>query len=192
MIYDKRICGLYADLRYVTPDDAEAILKMRSDPDKTRFLHPVENNVEKQREWINRQIARDGDYYFLAVSKKDEPIGTSSVYDIVEDKGQSGRLIMFGNALQSFEVKLMTLRFAFEYLGLNKIWGYGDEQNITAMRFDLMFGFRVDEAILDTDLNRMFKFCSLTKDNFSKKRPDIEKMIYRGKMAPIMPWRKGD
>lgn len=188
MIYDKRLCGVYADLRYVTPDDAEATLKMRLDPDKARFLHPVENNVEKQREWINKQIERKGDYYFLAVSKNDEPIGTFSIYDIVGDEGHSGRLLMFGNVLQSFEINLMTFKFAFEYLGLNRIWGDVDEKNIKAVRFDETFGFRFEDAVPDTDLDRMVRFCSMTKDDFHKKRPDIEKMIYRGKVIPTMPW----
>lgn len=188
MFYDKRFYGVYADLRCVTPDDAEATLKMRLDSDKARFLHPVENNLEKQRDWIKKQIEREGDYYFLALSKKDEPIGTFSIYDIVGDECRSGRLIMFGNALQSFEINLMTFKFAFEYLGLSKILGDVDEKNVTAIRFAEMFGCRFEDAIPDTDLDRMVRFCSLTKDDFYKKSPDIEKKIYRGKTAPVMPW----
>lgn len=188
MIYNKRLCGVYADLRHVTPDDAEATLKMRLDPEKARFLHPVENNVEKQLEWIKKQIEREGDYYFLAVSKNDEPIGTFSIYDIVGDVGHAGRLLMFGNALQSFEVNLMTFKFAFEYLCLNKILGDIDEKNITAIRFSEMFGCRYKDAVPDTDLDRMVRFGSMTKEDFYKKSPDIEKKIYRGKMTPIMPW----
>lgn len=188
MIYDKRLYGVYADLRYVAPDDAEATLKMRLDPEKARFLHPVENNVEKQREWIKKQIEREGDYYFLAVSKDDEPIGTFSVYGIVGDVGHSGRLLMYGNALQSFEINLMTFKFAFEYLGLNKILGDVDEKNVTAIRFAETFGCRFEDAIPDTDLDRMVRFCSLTKEDFYKKSPDIERRIYRGKTTPVMPW----
>ena len=188
MFYDKRLHGVYTDLRCVTPDDAAATLKMRLDPNKNRFLHPVENSVEKQREWINKQIERGDDYYFLAVSKNDEPIGTYSIYDIVGDVAHTGRLIMFGNALQSFETNLLTFKFAFGYLGLYKIWGDVDEKNVKAVRLAEMVGYHLEDAIPDTSLNRMVRFCSMTKDDFNKTRPDIEKMIYRGKTAPAMPW----
>lgn len=188
MIYDKRLCGVYTDLRCVTPDDAEATLKMRLDPSKTRFLHPVENNVKKQREWISKQIAREGDYYFLAVSKEGKPIGTLSVYDIAGDVGHSGRLIMFGHALHTFETNLMVYRFAFEYLGLNRIWTDVDEKNVSGVKISDMMGFCLEDAVPDTDLDRMVRYGSLTKDDFYKKSPDIEKRIYRGKRTPVMPW----
>lgn len=188
MMYDKRLCGIYTDLRCVTTDDAEATLRMRLDHNKARFLHPIENNVEKQREWISKQIEREGDYYFLAISKEDEPIGTFSIYDIAGDEGRSGRLIMFGHALQTFETNLIVYRFAFEYLGLNRILNDVDERNISSVRLSEMMGFCLEDAVPDTDLDRMVRFGSLTKDDFYKKRPDLEKKIYRGKRTPVMPW----
>lgn len=190
MIYNKKFNGQYTIIRPVYQTDAESTLKMRLDLDKAKYLHPVENNINKQRQWIANQIKRPGDYYFLALSKEDDPIGTFSIYNIENEKGYSGRLLMFGNALQSYEVNIMVFRFAFEYLNLKLINGDVDVRNEKAIRFDKQFGFDFESPVPSPDLDgRMVRYCTLTKESFYGNLNAIYHKVYRKLAVPVMPWR---
>ncbi len=48
--------------------DAEFILSLRSNQHKARFLHPIDSEIEKQREWIvdyKKRESLDKEYYFV-------------------------------------------------------------------------------------------------------------------------------
>ena len=82
MIYNGTMKGKYVILRSVLPKDTETTLNMRLDPEKTKYLHPVENSLDKQKRWIMEQNNRKGDYFFIAHNYSEHPIGTFSIYDI--------------------------------------------------------------------------------------------------------------
>ena len=50
MVYDKIIEGLTVNLRAIEVDDAEITFSMRSDSEKTKYMHPAYGTVENQRE----------------------------------------------------------------------------------------------------------------------------------------------
>lgn len=190
MVYDKIIYGRHVDLRSVVAGDAQATLEMRQDAEKNRFLHPVENNLEKQKKWIEAQNRRADDYFFLALSKEGRPIGTFGIYEIEGIRAHAGRLLMYGNPLQSFEVSFLVFKFAFEYLGILEIWGDVDEKNTTARRFNEMLGLTFKKPVRDLELDRMVLYGSLMKDDFYKNLPFIGKRIYGEKPIPDMPWEQ--
>ena len=57
--------GMFVGLRSVTENDAEFILKIRTDEKLAKFLNKTSPDIEMQKTWIRGQIARDGDYYFI-------------------------------------------------------------------------------------------------------------------------------
>lgn len=188
MIYDKMICGRYVDIRSASLDDAEQTLKLRQDPQKTIFLHQLDNEIDKQKRWLKNQIEKTGDYFFVILDKKNEIIGTIGIYDIEGKKGQSGRLLSYGNSVQSFEGMLLAIRFAFDYLVLDELWGDVDARNTTALEFNKMFGFRFDKLVYDSELNRQVHHGTLYESDFENYAKKIERFIYRNQSRPILPW----
>ena len=64
--------GLHA--RMVREDDAAFILSLRTDPKLSRFIHPTENDEEKQRAYLQGYKERElagKDYYFIFFLQKD-------------------------------------------------------------------------------------------------------------------------
>lgn len=190
MVYEEMIRGVYVNMHSVLPEDAGVTLKMRLDPQKAKYLHPIENDLKKQENWIKNQNMEEGDYYFLAKDKNGQAIGTFGIYNLDLNEGESGRLIVYGNPLQSIEINLLLFRFAFEYLKISQIKGVVDENNRSAIRINLLFGFELDEAIRDCEMNRMIHNCRLKRDIFYSELKNINKMLYKGKMIPKMPWEE--
>lgn len=190
MVYEKTIEGKYINIRSVVKSDAEATLEMRQDKKRAKFLHFVENDLDKQKKWISSQNEREGDYFFIGIDKKTrKAIGTFGVYEIENGRGHSGRLLMYGNAFQSFEMNYLVFEFAFDYLGLNEIFGDVDEKNISAKKFDAMFGFKFEDPIKDTDLDRMVQWCTVSKNDYKECLPNIFKLLYKDGNAPVFPWK---
>ena len=48
-------------VRLVREEDAEFIVKLRTDPKLGRYIHATDNNVEKQRKWIRDYKKREND-----------------------------------------------------------------------------------------------------------------------------------
>ena len=76
------ILGTNIDLRPVEIDDAAFILSLRLDPELNQYLSQVENDLDKQREWIKSHRLYSKDFYFIIQNKTRKPVGTIRVYDI--------------------------------------------------------------------------------------------------------------
>lgn len=179
MVLDKKIHGKYVTLRSVNEDDAEITMQLRQNKDKTRFLHHVDSDIKQQLRWIKEQMEREGDYFFAVIDQSEAVIGTMGIYEIEGDKGHIGRLLMYGNAIQSYEAYLLLICFGFETLGLRELYGDTDINNTTAMRFSQMFGFQYKKPVYDEELNRDVCYCSLIEKDFELCRKKLDRMIYR-------------
>ena len=51
-IVSEKLIGKYVNLREVTVDDAEFILSLRCDENKSKFLHKTEYNLENQVKFL--------------------------------------------------------------------------------------------------------------------------------------------
>ncbi len=179
MIYDGSLVGKYVTLKSVLEKDAEVTLSMRTNKEKTKFLHPVENNLEKQKDWIRSQNEKDDDYFFLAYNKKDVPVGTIGVSEIKNDVGHLGRVLSYGNPLESFELYYLSLLFSFDILHLKEIWGDVDPNNLSSLNFSKQFGAVYDPPVKDSDLDRMVCYFRLNKETVMNS--GIIKFLYRNK-----------
>lgn len=180
MVYDGVIQGKYVQLLPVTEDDAEFTLYVRQDPRITKYLPKVDNTLEQQREWIRRQRERAGDFYFVANDYNGNPVGTIGIYDIRDNVGEGGRLTSIGNALQSLEIQYLIFQFDFEILKLDKVVAYVYAENTSAVRLSEKLGLRFEPPSTD-DEGRVVRNGSITREQFEKAIPTIEKMLYRNK-----------
>ena len=85
MVYDKVIVGKFVDLRSITPEDAEFSYNIRADKRNKDTVGQLAESVDAQRRYIENQMQKPDDYYFVVLNKKGERIGLIGVYDIIVD-----------------------------------------------------------------------------------------------------------
>ena len=162
-------------VRLVEETDAEFILKLRTDPQLSRFIHATVDSVEKQRDWIIEYKKRESagkDYYFL-YAKDGAPFGVNRIYDIQSDRATDGSWVCKKGL--PFDLPVLSLIILFEILfeQLQFDCCYSDirKQNKKVIKLNLMFGA---EQISEDDLNYYYV---LRKEYFYKKRENILKLL---------------
>lgn len=178
MIFDKKMEGKYVYLKSVTVDDAEFTLSLRQNPTLTRYLPKLDITLEQQKSWITLQRKKEGDYFFVAKTFDNIPIGTVSIYEIHEDSSESGRLALIGDPLQNTEASLLLFRFAFDILGLKKVTGYIVDGNRRADRFNKQFGCMTGEPEFD-EKGELIRRTLITSDSFHQAEKRLQKLLYR-------------
>ncbi len=112
-------------LRPICDDDADLVVKLRSNPELNRYLHASSNRVEDQLDWFKSYYTRAGDYYFVIERRQDNnPEGVISLYDVDEQRraGEWGRWIIRPGSLAALESAWLMYRIAFEQLGLKTVY----------------------------------------------------------------------
>ena len=178
-VYEGIMRGKYVTLRSVQIDDADYTLEIRQNTEKTKFLHKVENDIKKQKEWIQTQREKSGDYFFIVSDYKNNNVGTIGLYDIKDQKGYLGRVLMFGSPIITFEASILICDYGFNQLGLNEIFGYVDQNNTASLGYSKALGIKFGELKYDPELNGNYYLGSVFKHEFSKYKKELEQMIYR-------------
>lgn len=177
MVYGKSIEGKYVDLRSATVEDAEFTLEVRQDPEFNKYLPRVNNTLEQQKAWIEKQREKQGDYFFVVWDKEGNRIGTISIYDIQGNIAEAGRLTMRGNAFQSIEAQLLSFAFGFYQLGLKEIVSYIYAENTRALRFTQQFGGILLEA--EEKNGKLERKAVNSKEDFQICEKKLKKILYR-------------
>lgn len=87
--------------RLVSEDDAEYIVKLRTDPSKNLYIHSTSSDVFKQKEWIleYKKREKEGKELYFIFSKDGENVGLARLYNIEEDKFTSGSWLVSSNVV---------------------------------------------------------------------------------------------
>ena len=167
------ILGKNIDLRLVEIDDAEFILALRLDPELNQYLSPVENDLDKQREWIKTHRLYSRDFYFIIQNKKQELVGTIRVYDIKDSIFCWGSWIVVPEARKyaSFESVFLVYRFVFFGLGLDQTNFDVRKKNKKAVDFYQRFGATI---FGETDLDYLMTY---TKNTFLEQQDEYKVVI---------------
>lgn len=122
MRHNLSVEGAAFRIRPVAEADAAAIIALRSDPLKNRFIHPVSPKIEDQLAWLDLYFSRAGDYYFaVETSTGGHFEGTVAIYDVADGKGEWGRWVLRPGSMAAPESALLIYRAAFEILGLDEV-----------------------------------------------------------------------
>ena len=138
MKHDLHIRGFAFGLRPITLADAEFIVKLRSDTQRCRFLHPIPLSVGAQRAYLEQYFQRDKDYYFVVEREPDgAQEGLIGIYnfDARERAADWGRWILRPGSLASVESALRIYETAFEYLGLERVCSHTILENRSVVSF---------------------------------------------------------
>lgn len=181
MVYDGVIRGKTVLLRSVNEEDAEVTFRMRSDPEKSRYIHAAKGTVENQREFIRKQMATLGDYLFIIEDLDGNPLGMKGLYHLDNEKKEieSGRFIGYGSQIQNMEALLLSLDFAFETLHVNRINMAALETNTVMLgiqkKLGVEFTYRDKPEGIDQDNIHSF----LAEEIYARTRPKIQALIDR-------------
>jgi RimJ/RimL family protein N-acetyltransferase len=116
--------GIAYRLRPVRFDDAAFILSLRTNPELSRFLHPVTGRLDDQHAWFQSYEARDGDWYWIVERADGTREGTIGLYGLEADArcAEWGRWILRPGSQAAVESVWLLYRAAFDRLGLNEVY----------------------------------------------------------------------
>lgn len=162
--------------RLVEKEDAAFILSLRIDPEKNRFLSPVENNLNAQKQWIaeyKEREKRNREFYFIIESKQGEKLGTIRLYDFREDSFCWGSWILKQGApvYAAIESALSVYEIALKRLGFKQSHTDVRKGNITVKNFLLQCGAEITG---EDELNTYFR---LTEEVYKKTRRNYRRFL---------------
>lgn len=146
-----KIEGKYINLREAEISDSAFILSLRTDSKKSRFVHKVDDDLQKQMEYMQRYKAQDNEWHFIAEDKQGKSLGTNRIYPTYNKLAldsnlgfyEIGSWIMSNEAgfLQVLESDLLTKQVFFDLYKLdNKNVFSVNPQNINVLNYHLKFG----------------------------------------------------
>lgn len=137
--------GLTYRLRPVTLNDAQTILDIRlEDAERNQFVHPVKNDLELEKQWLEKYFEREGDYFFAVVNKfTDETEGLIAIYDEKNGRAEWGRWTIRKNSLAATESVYLLYEIAFETIGLRELYCRTVADNISVVEFHKTEGLRL-------------------------------------------------
>jgi RimJ/RimL family protein N-acetyltransferase len=139
-----RVYGRNIVLANVQVEDAEFILSLRLDPDRSRFLTPVDPDIEKQREWIRSYLASKGQAYFVICDTSMRRLGTVRIHDAGGDSFSWGSWILSDGAPATAALESAVLVYHLA----TRIWGFRSAHfkvhraNVPVLAFHEKFGAR--------------------------------------------------
>lgn len=110
--------------RFVEVSDAEFINKIRNDVKLSRFISFVEDNVEKQGEWIKAYKERESkkcEYYFIIEDENGNKYGTIRLYNLKDDSFEHGSWVFLPKSPDNISIRseIWIREHAFNELGMN-------------------------------------------------------------------------
>lgn len=112
-----RLMGKTLTFRDATVADADFILSIRTDTEKSRFLNSVSGKLEDQQSWLQRYALAEDQAYFI-IEYHDAPIGTVRLYDSVEESFCWGSWVLVRDrpSHAAIESALMVYAYAIDHL----------------------------------------------------------------------------
>jgi hypothetical protein len=134
--------GKSIDLANVQVEDAEFILSLRLDPGKSRYLSPLDGEIEKQRDWIRAYLQSEGQAYFIIRDKAAQRYGTVRIYDAVGDSFSWGSWVLRNGAppAAAIESALLVYRLAIADWGFRSAHFKVHRANTSVLDFHQRFG----------------------------------------------------
>lgn len=154
-------------VRLVREDDAEFIVRLRTDEKLGRYVHSTDPSVEKQKSWLKEYKKREEngeDYYFVFETPVQYPVGLMRIYDISDTAFTVGSWVFDKQSPKGAAIlaDLITKEIGFElYPDSECLWD-NMKGNTNVIRFGLSF----HPVLINETVNQLFFSCS--KENFEK------------------------
>ncbi|TXK65585.1 GNAT family N-acetyltransferase [Alkalisalibacterium limincola] len=174
-----RIVGDTLVFRDAKVSDAEFILSLRTDSEKSRFLSVTTKDLGAQRAWLQRYAASEGQAYFI-IECENKPIGTVRLYDAQGKSFCWGSWILIDGRPRraAMESALMVYAYALRHLGFHECHFSVKAGNEKVVSFHERFGANKIIAVED-DLhfvisNERIRFALQSYPEFLSKSVRVE------------------
>lgn len=147
-----KIQGRTLTFRDVNEDDAEFILTLRTDSQKSRYLSATDSDIKQQKAWLKNYADLNDQAYFIIEDLEGQLLGTVRLYDAQGKSFCWGSWILKEGAPQSaaIESALMVYSYAIDCLGFSEAHFDVRKGNENVWRFHERFGaIRTGEAELN-------------------------------------------
>lgn len=135
-------------IRELVESDIEFLRLLRNkEGNRKNFIYQKEISYEEQLRWYDRYKNTSNDYMYTIISKKDgRPLGFAAIYDVTNNIGELGRLIVDKTRYTSPGLGKYILHhlidIAREKLGLQRLKVEVFEDNIASMKVCKFCGFQ--------------------------------------------------
>jgi len=160
-------------LQTVEEEDAEDIVRFRTDEKRSRFISATNNDIELQKEWIKKYKEREKnneEFYFIAIDENGEKFATYRVYNIEKNICEIGSWVSkpeYKNAVNSIKVDILMKEFVFLNLGYQQLRFEVNKGNHSVVKYHKLFKPII---VKESDDNLYFV---LEKRNFEENRKRI-------------------
>jgi UDP-4-amino-4,6-dideoxy-N-acetyl-beta-L-altrosamine N-acetyltransferase len=145
-------------------EDIELLRHWRNREDIVRYMEFQKHiTAQEQRDWFEH-LDSQRDHYFI-IKWQEQSVGMAHV-NMVDETSQSAQVGLFmgepafsGTGI-ALKASLSLLEFAFESLGLMKVWAKVHQSNRVAFEYNKQLGFECYEQVGD------FQFMELTLMKF--------------------------
>jgi RimJ/RimL family protein N-acetyltransferase len=178
--------GKVATLRAITTDDAEITFKWRHS-NRAKLLQRGAQTVNEQKSWIAAKLTTNELNFIIEYMNK--PVGMIALHDInnIHKSIQMGRLLIgedewVGNAPVAFEADMILCDYAFDVLGMHKMYGDVMSDNIRMLKTRSYLGWKQDGILREHyNYDGIYKdtvAISLLEDEYRQVcRPKLIKLI---------------
>lgn len=149
-----RLAGERVWLRPITPEDTDDIIRWRnSDRVRPYFIYQKPFTREGHTEWLKDMIGSGRGYQFIIVDReRDMPVGSVYLRDYNREHNKIEYGIFVGERLShgrgtGTEALRLATAFAFEQLGIHKVFGRIFSDNYPSLRVSEKAGYQ-KEALL--------------------------------------------
>lgn len=145
------IHGLSYRLRPVCVSDAELILRIRNeDTERMKYVHPIPNDIELEKQWIEKYLERQGDYFFIIENVfTDEPEGLIGLYDERDNSAEWGRWTIVKGSMAAVESAYLIYQFAFQKRKLSELYCHTIKKNESVVFFHTSTGLKTRSILKD-------------------------------------------
>lgn len=164
-------------VRLVREEDAEFIVRLRTNERNARYIHATSANIADQIEWIRNYKSRESrgeDYYFIFYFNG-APVGLIRIYDIEYDKKSVTAGSWVCEPDMPMHVPILTLiicrEIMFDEIGAELDRFDVRKGNKHVQRVHKMMGA---EKVSEDEENYYFE---LTKNDFQQKKRDVLELL---------------
>lgn len=145
--------GVSVDLRKMNESDIEQVRLWRNS--KGVSEHMLSRNIisqEQQAKWFQSVKDNDSQIYFIIQSKSGNKLGVVNFSSIDKNSRTAEPGLYIGdlkerNSLFGMEAYFLLLKYGFEQLNLEKVYGTALASNHTALKMNKSFGYTVEEIV---------------------------------------------
>ena len=168
-------------IRLVKEEDAEFIVRLRTDEKLSKFIHSTKNDIQKQIDYIKdykEREARGEDYYFI-FSYQHQTVGVARLYNINERHFTFGSWLFLPNIPFWIPAAgaVISREIGFEFLekDVEKEVDGTHENNKGVILFSKMLGMNFNSFRMDT--KGKYLTGELKKEDFEKNKLKITRII---------------